>query len=179
MTGDPVSPQGRRVLVARVTGEAGERIQAWRLQHDPGQARRLPPHTTLCYWPPAGDSAVLEAQVRHAFPAPVTVHLGAVKEFDNTDHTFYVDAHNTATLDAARTRLYDGTHVALPGRTQWTWHVTCVRYGRERDLAALRAAAASLSLNLPWVIDTVAYLELRGDRYEPLCEWSLAPSHRT
>ena len=49
------SPQGRRVLVAVVTGDPGERIQQWREKHDPDQAHRLPPHTTLCY-------AVMELQ---------------------------------------------------------------------------------------------------------------------
>jgi hypothetical protein len=24
---------------------------------------------------------------------------------------------------------------------------------------------------MPWQVDTVAYLELRGDRYEPVAEW--------
>lgn len=167
------SPQGRRVLVAPVTGEIGERIQAWRLAHDPAQARRLPPHATLCYWAPTVAPALLEAQVRHAFAAPVAVRLGGVREFANRELTLYVEVRETATLDAARARLYDGTHLALPGRPDWTWHVTCVRSTRGRDPAALRDAARELAFDAPWRLETVAYLELRGDRYEPLAEWRI------
>jgi hypothetical protein len=168
-----VSPAGRRVLVAVVTGEPGERIQAWRQRYDPEQARRLPPHTTLCYWAPVVEPDLLDRQVRHAFDRPVAVRLGSVHEFGNADHTFYVSVEETAALDAARVRLYDGTHLELPGRDSWTWHVTCVRYGRKGDLAALRRAARELTLDTVWQIDTVAYLELRGDHYEPVAEWRL------
>jgi hypothetical protein len=119
--------------VAVVTGAAGERVGDWRRRNDPEQARRLPPHATLCYWaPPLAPQAypLLEAQVRHAFDAPVTVHLGGVAEFDNTEHTFYLRVEETDALDRARARLYDGTHLALPRREAapdawWTWHVTC------------------------------------------------------
>ena len=165
------SPPGRRVLVAVVTGEVGARIQAWRDRHDPEQARRLPPHTTLCYWAPTVEPALLERQVRHAFDRPVAVRLGSVHEFDNPDHTFYVEVLDTADLDAARARLHDGTYLELPGRPDWTWHVTCVRYGVRCDLAALRRLVSELDLDTTWQIDTIAYLELRGDRYEPLAEW--------
>jgi len=165
------STDGRRVLVAVVTGEAGARIQAWRERHDPEQARRLPPHATLCYWPPVVEPAVLEPQVRHAFDRPICVRLGAVHEFDNPDRTFYVEVQETAGLDAARARLYDGTHLQLPGRADWSWHVTCVRYGRMCDLDRLRRAAAELTLGIAWDIDTVAYLELRGGVYRPLATW--------
>lgn len=69
-------------------------------------------------------------------------------------------------------------HLALPrreagGDAWWTWHVTCVRDVRGRDLAALRREAAALRLDLPWRVERVAYLELRGDRYVPLEEWSV------
>ena len=69
-------------------------------------------------------------------------------------------------------------HLALPrreagGDAWWTWHVTCVRDARGRDLAALRREAAALRLDLPWRVERVAYLELRGDRYVPLEEWSV------
>jgi 2'-5' RNA ligase len=165
------SQPGRRVLVAVVTGEAGARVQAWRERHDPEQARRLPPHATLCYWPPTVEPELLERQVRHAFDRPVAVRLGGVHEFGNQDHTFYVEVLDTADLDAARTRLYDGTHLELPRRPDWTWHVTCVRYGRDRDLAELRRQATELTLDLTWQVDTVAYLELRGDRYESVAAW--------
>jgi len=168
------SPAGRRVLVAVVTGEPGERIQAWRQRYDPEQARRLPPHATLCYWAPIVEPSVLERQVRHAFDRPVAVRLGGVHEFGNADRTLYVSVEETAALDAARARLYDGTHLELPGRVSWTWHVTCVRYGRKGDPDALRRAA-ELTLDTLWQIDTVAYLELRGDRYEPVAEWHLGP----
>lgn len=167
------SLQGRRVLVAVVTGDAGDRIQQWRQEHDPKQARRLPPHATLCYWAPKDNLDALEQQVRHAFADPVTVHLGAVKEFDNREHTFYVEVGDTASLDAARLRLYDGTHRELPPLREWTWHVTCVRDSRKRDLAELRRAASNLSLDSDWRIDTVACLELRDERYEPVATWSV------
>src|SRR3954471_7333954 len=85
------SPPGRRVLVAVVTGEVGARIQRWREQHDPEQARRLPPHTTLCYWPPTVEPVILERQVRHAFDRPVSVRLGGVHEFGNWDQTLYIE----------------------------------------------------------------------------------------
>ena len=179
MTEAQPSAQGRRVLVARVTGEVGRRIQAWREQYDPEQAQRLPPHTTLCYWPPAVDPDLLYAQIRHAFDEPVTVRLGSVHEFDNTDHTFYLEVQETAALDRMRERLFDGTHVKLAGRTTWTWHVTCVRYGNERDLRLLHEVADQLTLNMPWQVDTVSYLELRGDRYETIAEWTVTPAAST
>ncbi len=170
-TSAEVSQPGRRVLVAVVTGEAGDRVRAWREQHDSEQARRLPPHATLCYWAPVVEPEVLERQVRHAFAEPVTVRLGSVHEFDNEDRTFYVEVLDTAGLDAARERLYDGAHLELPGRREWTWHVTCVRYGVRRDLDELRRLAAELALDLPWRIDTVAYLELGEGRYDAIAEW--------
>ncbi len=165
------SPPGRRVLVAVVTGELGARIQAWRQHHDPEQARRLPPHATLCYWAPVVEPDLLERQVRHAFDRPIAARLGGVHEFDNRDNTFYVRVEDTAELDAARLRLYDGTHLELPRRPDWTWHVTCVRYGKNGNVAELRRRATELRLDAPWRVDTVAYLELRGDRYETVAEW--------
>jgi hypothetical protein len=116
--------------------------------------------------------------VRHAFDAPATVRLGAVREFDNAEHTFFAEVSETAPLDRARVRLYDGTHLTLPGRREgpaawWTWHVTCVRDSRGRDLEALRRSATELELDLPWRVARVAYLELRGDRYVPLTAWSV------
>lgn len=172
---EEASPQGRRVLVAVVTGEPGARIGAWRAEHDPEQAGRIPPHATLCYWAPAvpADDPGLDAQVRHAFAEPVVVRLGGVREFGNREGTFYVAVRDTAALDAARRRLYDGTHLALPGRPDWEWHVTCVRSARGRDRAALRAAAAELVLDAAWAIARVALLELRGERYESLAEWAV------
>jgi hypothetical protein len=171
MTSAP-SPEGRRILVAEVTGAAGEAIQAWRLQHDPEQARRLPPHATLCYWAPDADLATLEQQIRHAFPEAVPVRLGPVREFDNDQHTFYVQVADSAALDEARERLYDGRHVTLPPLDQWTWHVTCVRDSRDRDLEAVRAAARDLCLPDEWRVAKVSYLQLRDGVYEYLaaCE---------
>jgi hypothetical protein len=167
--------QGRRVLVAVVTGEAGERIQAWRERHDPKQARRLPPHATLCYWLPDVEMDVLDKQVRHAFPGPIPVRLGSVREFDNVDRTFFVDVSETEVLDSARERLFDGTYVALPAKDRhWTWHITCVRNSVHRDLDVLRAHAAELALNTGCEIDTIACLELRGDRYHELRRWNLS-----
>jgi hypothetical protein len=168
-----ISPEGRRVLVAVVTGEPGARIQRWRETHDPGQASRIPPHTTLCYWVPEVPLADLKSQVIHAFRRPVRVRLGAVEEFDNEQHTFYVAVSDSAELDAARRRLYDGRYVALAGFREWTWHVTCVRESIGRDLLPLRAAARDLSLHSDWHIDTVACLELQDARYVALAEWSV------
>lgn len=176
MTDVTTSAEGRRVLVAVVTGTIGERIQAWRTMHDPDQAQRLPPHATLAYWPPVvTDEALptLEAQVRHAFDVPISVRCGAVHEFDNADHTFYVAVTATEALDRARVRLFDGTHVSLGTLTPWPWHVTCVRRARGRDLTTLRHASSALNLDEVWAIDTVAYLQLCGDRYEPVAHWKV------
>ena len=168
-----VSPQGRRVLVAIVTGDPGDRIQRWRLDHDPAQAHRIPPHTTLCYWVPGISMADLGAQVQHAFSRPATAWLGGVREFANDQHTFYVEVSRHSAVDEARTRLYDRTHTELPGHAEWTWHVTCVRDSRERDLPALRAAATRLTLECEWPVEKVACLELRADRYVVLEEWQV------
>ncbi|MGB3306201.1 MAG: 2'-5' RNA ligase family protein [Thermomicrobiales bacterium] len=177
MTAGTSSPDGRRVLVAVVTGVVGEAIQAWREEHDPRQARRLPPHATLCYWVPDVPAEALEAQVRHAFARLVTVQLGRVRQFDNHDRTFYVEVGETGELDAARNRLYDGTHLALPGDPDFTWHVTCVRRSRGRDIDSLRAAADELAAEIGreprWTIDTVAWLELRDGVYQPLATWQV------
>ncbi|MGH2585877.1 MAG: 2'-5' RNA ligase family protein [Dehalococcoidia bacterium] len=167
------SPQGRRVLVAVVTGETGRRIQAWREAHDPLQARRLPPHVTLCYWPPPDGVEALGEQVRHAFAERVVVRLGAVREFGNEEQTFYVEVLATGQLDEARRRLYDGRHVQLPPLREWTWHVTCIRDARDRDAAPLRRAAADLCVDGDWRVDTVTCLELRGDRYEAVATWAV------
>lgn len=167
------SPEGRRILIAVVTGTVGERIQAWRMEHDPAQSERIPPHTTLCYWAPTVEPAILEAQVRHAFASSVTVRLGEVHEFDNDQRTFYVEILDTAGLDEARDRLYDGTHVALPGDRAWTWHVTCVRESRGQDPGPIREAAQTLALNEPWRVDRIEYMELRVGRYESLASWQV------
>jgi hypothetical protein len=168
------SPQGRRVLVALVTGDAGDQIQEWRLRHDPQQARRIPPHATLCYWIPDVTMAALDTQVRHAFPEPIPLRLGHVQEFDNVDRTFFIEVRETGQLDEARERLFDGTVVELPGRDRhWTWHVTCVRKSIGRNVAELREAAQALVLETGWTLDTIACLELRGDRYEEVARWEL------
>jgi hypothetical protein len=175
MTSKP-SPPGRRILVAVVTGEAGNRTQSWREKHDPEQARRLPPHATLCYWAPTVESELLERQVRHAFDAEgaPTVRLGEVRKGDNDQETLYVEVLDTAPLNAMLARLYDGTHVPLPGRDGWLWHVTCVRESRGKDQAALLEAAKSLDLSdAPWTVATVACMELRGDRYESIATWQM------
>jgi 2'-5' RNA ligase len=163
------------VLVAVVTGDAGARIQAWRERYDTRQAQRLPPHVTLCYRAGVEPDARLEAQVRHAFAEPVTVRLGGVGEFHNEENTFYVHVREASGLDRARVLLYDGAHLALPQRRglDWTWHVTCVRDSRGRDREILRRVASELEAEEPWRIDRVAHLELRGERYEPLAEWSV------
>jgi hypothetical protein len=168
------SPQGRRVLVAVVNGTVGAVIQKWREENDPAEAVRLPPHATLCYWAPVADPGLIAKQIRHAFPAPVTVQLGRVQQADNHDQTFFVQVLETAALDAARDRLLDGTYLDLPGKERlWQWHVTCVRRSFNRDQAALREQAKSLVLDVPWTVDTIAYLELQGDRYVELYRWRL------
>ena len=172
MTSTP-SPQGRRILVAIVTGEAGERIQTWRMEHDAEQAERLPPHTTLCYWAPNAPVETMERQIRHAFPGPVTVRLGKVAEFKNDQHTFYVEVLGAEALEESRKALYDGTHLVLPPSQAWTWHITCVRDSRERDLDALRKATEQLELPYAWRVERVSYLQLNGDRYEEIAGWDI------
>ena len=172
------SPNGRRVLVAVVSGSLGELIQDWRERYDPEQARRLPPHATLCYWAPeVADAAVLDAQIRHAFDRPVAVMLGQIGEFSNRDGTFFIEVSRTDELNAARARLYDGTHLQLAGEREFTWHVTCVRYPDDARREELRLAAGDLAdqiaANPVWSVDTIAWLELRGDRYEAIREWSI------
>ena len=111
---------------------------------------------------------------RYAFDEPVTVRLGRVREFDNRESTFYVEVLETLGLDRARDRLYDGAHLRLEAARAWTWHVTCVRASRGRaDRAALCAAAQAFRVDLQWAIDTIGYLELRGDRYKTLREWTV------
>ena len=169
------SPEGRRILIAVVTGAIGDEIQRWREHHDPGQARRIPPHMTLVYWAPDIDPALLEAQVCHAFPAPIPVRLGAVRTFGNRDQTRFLPVLDTGALDAARVRLYDGTHLPLAKDRDWEWHVTCVRYGRSRELdsAALAEADSSLPSDVPWLIDMISYMELRDGIYEPIAMWRI------
>lgn len=170
------SRDGRRVIVALVTGDAGARIQAWRQEFDPDQARRIPPHATLAYWATVdpGAEAALDAQVRHAFPEQIQVRLGEVHEFDNADRTRYVDISNAGALDAARARLFNGRHVTFPEqRHAWDWHVTVVRYGRTVDIDEIRANADTLALHTPWTVDTIAWLELRGGVYHELRRWQL------
>ena len=169
------SPPGRRVLVAPVTGAVGDAIQCWRRQHDPEQARRLPPHATLCYWLPRGHPTALEPQIRHALPEQITVRLGPPAKFANTDQTIYlpVEQSQDGALDAARERLFDGRFVPLRRDYDWEWHVTCVRYGIRGHPESLLAAAATLPAGQPWTIDTVAALELRGNRYEAMATWHL------
>ncbi|MDQ3696121.1 MAG: 2'-5' RNA ligase family protein [Chloroflexota bacterium] len=168
------SPPRRRIIVAVVTGDIGNRIQAWRVKHDPLQARRLPPHLTLCYWAPEAPPELIEAQVRHAFPRPVPVRLGQVHVFANQDQTYYVDVQDTGQLDAARRLLYDGAFIDLPKGDDWTWHVTYVRRGSDANQVQLRAAASELAINDVWSIDTVAYMQLRDDAYVTLDRWRLA-----
>jgi hypothetical protein len=174
MTSTP-SPEGRRILVAIVSGEAGARIQAWREQHDPEQANRLPPHATLCYWAPSIAPEILEKQVRHAFPEPFDVHLGQVRKGTNDQETLYVEVLDREPLDQALVTLYDGAFAILPERRpDWLWHVTCVRDSRGPDQDALMAAAQTLCLqDTPWTVDTIAYMELQVGTYTRLASWNL------
>jgi hypothetical protein len=168
------TPVGRRVLVATVNGDLGASIQAWRERYDTKHAARLPPHLTVCYRPPEAPMEVLEAQVRHGFPQPVEVRLGPVFELAHREAPLAVSVLDTAELDAARVRLFDGTYTQMGGRDHWPWHITCIRYGYKRDRQALLALAADeLALDQPWTVATISYLELRNGRYQPLAEWRL------
>jgi hypothetical protein len=169
------TPPRRRVLVAVVAGHLGAQIQAWREKYDAKHAARLPPHLTLCYRPPDGPLEALEAQVRHGFPRPIAVRLGGVFVLAHREAPMAVQVLETTDLDDARRRLFDRTHAELGGRDNWPWHITCVRYGHNRDRDALLAAAAEeLAIDELWTISTVSYLELHGGRYEAVAEWALA-----
>jgi hypothetical protein len=171
----PTAPaEPRRVLVAVVTGESGARIQAWRERHDPKHAARLPPHLTVCYRPAAASLDAIEAQVRHAFAAPLQVRLGPVFVLAHPEAPLAVSVHEVELLEQARRRLFDGTFSQMGGRHEWPWHITCVRYGHKRDRdALLSTAAVELALDAPWLIDRISYLESRNGHYEPLAEWDL------
>lgn len=169
----PESQQGRGILLAIVTGEAGERIQRWRQAHDAEQARRYPPHATLCYWVP-DDIDALDAQVRRAFPQPVEAALGGPHIFDNEGRTMYVEVLDHDALDLARERLTDGTHLDLPGREGWTWHVTALRRTEGVSPEVLAAAEHKLAIDAPWRVEEIAYLVLVGDEYERRRTWLLA-----
>jgi hypothetical protein len=164
----------RRVLVAVVPGAPGARIQAWREAHDAWRARLLPPHLTVCYRPPHVPIELITAQVRHAFPRPVAVRLGGVAELPNRDRTLVVEVLDTAELDHARRRLFDSTHAEMGGYREWPWHITWVRFGIQRDSAALLALAArELRFDLDWTIERLSLLELHNGTYEPGAEFAL------
>lgn len=164
------------MIVAPVTGATGDHIQAWRQKFDPQQALRLPPHATVLYWAnlESDQDAALTAQIHHAFPGPISVQLGEVKQFPNADQTRYIEIKDTAELDAARSRLFDGTHLMLPGQRQtWDWHVTVVRYAVEADMSVIEPAIAELVLDEPWLVDTLLLLELRNGLYHQVTRWDL------
>ena len=131
---------------------------------------------TLCYWAPAVEPELLERQVRHAFDRPVAVRLGSVHEFGNQDHTFYVEVLDTAPLDEARARA---------STTARSW--SCPRPGTGPGTSPVSATGAPATWtsyvasppSSPWIpsgsSSTIAYLELRGDRYEHLAEWHVTP----
>jgi 2'-5' RNA ligase superfamily len=168
------APEVRRVLVAVVAGDVGQRIQTWREAHDAWRAKLLPPHLTLCYRPPHAPLELIEAQVRYAFPQPITVRLGGVTELPNRDRTLVVEILDAAALDTARQHLFDATHVAMGGYREWPWHITWVRYGVRCDSAALLALAEhDLRFDAPWTIDSVSLLELHDRQYSPVAEWRL------
>jgi 2'-5' RNA ligase len=161
------------VLHAVVTGPAGERIQRWREAHDEDQARRYRPHVTLVYRVPDVDLGALERQLRYAFPGPIDVDLGGFEVFDNAEETGYVAIETPEALDEARRRLYDATHLELPGAGAWRWHITCQRSTRGCADALLEQARAELADLERWRVDLVALLELAGDRYTSVAEWRL------
>jgi hypothetical protein len=169
-----MSEPGRRVLLAVVPGEVGQRLQSWRARDDPVRARLLPPHLTLCYRPPSVAPAAIEQQVRHAFPEPVRVRLHGFTELPNRDHTLAVRIVECEALDEARRRLFDATYVELGGYRDWPWHITWVRYGVNRDRAGLLTLASrEFPLDEPWSIDTVSLLERRKTDYHILADWRL------
>lgn len=172
MAAGQASPQGRGILLAIVNGEVGVRIQRWREAHDPEQARRYPPHVTLCYWVPE-DASALAAQVAHAFPAPVVARLGGPRIFDNAGRTMYVEVQEHGGLDAARARLFDGTHLTLSGSDDWTFHVTCLRRTGGVPAEVIAEAEEALRFDAPWVVDEIAHLELDGDTYRRVQTWHL------
>lgn len=162
------------MLLAIVGGEPGARIQRWRERWDAEQARRYPPHATLHYRVPHEvPLPELGRQVRHAFAEAVTVRLGGPAIFENKARTLYVQLLETAALDAAQDRLHDGTIAALPLPAHHEWHVTAVRTSADAPADVFRLAERELSIDQPWRIDRVALLELRGERYEVLDEWSV------
>lgn len=172
-----MSEQGRRVLIAPIEGAAGDRIQAWRLAHDHAQARRYPPHVTLCYEPPRDDSPAareaLARQVRHAFSSAITIRLGGVHRFAGGTETLYVEVLSHEALDAARERLFDGAHTPFPTLRPWPWHVSCLRNATTASPDLVAAARAALALDEPYAIAAVEYRELRGEVYEVLERWDL------
>ena len=107
------------------------------------------------------------------FPAAITNGLGEVAEFEEYQGTFHVKRRETASLDAARRKLYDATRLDMGPVREWRWHVTCVRNTNGRDRRTLRSAAATLAPGDTWLLDEVACLELRGDRYETVRSWRL------
>lgn len=169
------SKNGRRVIVAPVTGAIGARIQAWREKYDPQQALRLPPHATIMYWANFDvDDAAVDAQIRHAFPSPVIVRLGDVHTFQNPDRTRYIEVQETEHLNNARSRLFDGSYFEFPDqRTEWDWHVTVVRYGVKADENAVNAAIPELDSTGEWVIDVLLLLELRDGVHEEVRRWEV------
>jgi hypothetical protein len=52
------------------------------------------------------------------------VSLRAVQEFDNDQHTFYIEVLQPQPLNEARRRLYDGRFLKLPELREWSWHIT-------------------------------------------------------
>jgi hypothetical protein len=158
-----------------VDGALGARIQSWREKYDARHAARLPPHLTVCYRPPLDASlSDIEGQVRHAFRGAVEVRLGPLFVLAHREAPLVVSVHQTAELDAARQRLFDNTHAEMGGRAEWPWHITCVRYGHNKDREALLAAAATeLNLDSAWTVAQISCLELRQGRWEPVAEWRL------
>jgi 2'-5' RNA ligase len=167
------SRQGRRILHAVVTGEAGARIQRWRERHDPEQARRYEPHVTLAYHVSVADLEGVGGRVQHAFGEPVEVTLGGVEVFDNPGRTAFVRVEEAGPLDHARKRLFDGRVVALPGAAEWRWHVTCIGSTADRSPELIEEARRELADLGRWRVSRVVLLELRGERYETLAEWDV------
>ena len=172
-------PVGRRVLVATVRGELGERIQRWRERHDAKHAKRLPPHLTVCYRPPVDVPLErLEAQVRHGFPRTGNGPPGRSDSSSTiASSRSRWQSYETEALDAARHRLFDERYVEMGGRHEWPWHITSVRYGHNREDLRRPASAwpkPTCAWTPPGRLTSISYLELRNGRYAPVAEWRLS-----
>jgi hypothetical protein len=114
---------------------------------------------------------MLGRQIWHAFPSPVRIRLGSVAQFGDGHRTLYVRALETEALDEARTRLFDGTHLAFPPLRPWPWHVSCLRNAAHAPFDLIDEARAALNFDVPIEVGAVEYRELQGRTYELIARW--------